>query len=356
MSDNKQNVQRIWGEADYEPDDVAAINILARKNIDFSHFVSGEGDASIKHARSATYYNMLCDEDLCKYQGTYSNYLSGQVLVHLPIFIKGIGSDKPFPKDGHEFPNGLDKVELLYHEQYYVDQFKNFVKANPNNPVMVILKPFRELMKYADQLSNELAQTTLWIYGSFNFRTLIPEYGAEKVLKVLNSFKRVYMYEAFLACKNKEGSSSLNQHNMPEFYKRFMKLKETSPYIQVWNQLIINWNEHIFEWAQGALKRAQEDEKSGDADKIEKYKENTLRAQKIYDAIKENKDFQMICADIGVAVTFQNEKFASYYKPVHLEFVPDSNYSKPTVVQDSKIFCAFDIPWELLEQELVKLF
>jgi len=112
ITDN--NKGRIWLETDYEPDDVAAINILARRNIEFSHIVSGEGDSSIKVERSILYHHILISshENLCK---------------NIPIFIQGIGSDKPFHKDGSEFDNNLksqinlNNNNILNHDKHYID-------------------------------------------------------------------------------------------------------------------------------------------------------------------------------------------------------------------------------------------
>ena len=312
----------IWLETDLEPDDIAAIYILNKRGFRFSHIVTGEGNSVTKHMRIKKYHTLL------------SSNLDNVDVVP-PVFIRGLDSNKLFPRDGCEFETLYDdEKEYDMFDSKYVKELKNYV-ATCKEPIMIVLKPFRELLKYFSELADILPKVTLYVYGSFNFRTLSNEVAVSSLLR---SFKNVYLYESFFATGTK---NSIDKDTMPKFFEAFTKASQTSPYLQTLNRLMLNWNEHMLTSCSTNLAKLNSDPDSRN------------RLLKIYNAVKENKSFQMVAADIGVAVTFNDQQF---FKPVDISFDPISKYTLIVPNALSKIFCAMDIPWNVLEDKLVDYF
>lgn len=329
----------IWVETDLEPDDVLALKVLQRKT-HISNIVVGEGNSKIKVNRIKNYVKLLG-------------------LASCTRIIKGIGSKKPFPMDGREFDllDQHDKhtnsnIKVFHHEQQYVKDIVEYINSN-QTPTLIILKPFRELMKYWKQIPTELIEkTTIWIYGSFNFRTLMNDKtnstNTEQILNILHSFHRVYLYESFFATGE---NNDINKLNMPKVYETFSSLKHIDPFFNVFEQLMFNWNTHMLQSSWKTVKKCKENQEyqdvSGKCD----------RALKIVNNIGIHFNFQIVCADLALVVCF-NEKhiMEQYFHKIELQFDPVTKYSTFNKVNDSssRIFAAQNIPWDLLEKEIVQ--
>ena len=102
-----------------------------------------------------------------------------------------------------------------------------------NDPDVVYgLKPLRELLGSHGDLSN----TTLYVYGSFNFRTLLFT-GEPRLLPLLRSFKQVHLFETVPILGS---DNSADRNKLPKFFERY---GEEFPEL---NGLIADWNFHIF--------------------------------------------------------------------------------------------------------------
>ena len=117
------------------------------------------------------------------------------------------------------------------------------VAENFDDPdVVYCLKPLRELLGSHGDLSN----ITLYVYGGFNFRTLLFA-GESRLLPLLESFKEVHLFEALpilmpvVLDDIREGSNnSADCNKLPKFFERYGK---EFPEL---NELIADWNFHIF--------------------------------------------------------------------------------------------------------------
>jgi len=136
VSEIENDEQGIWLESDMEPDDLKAIEILARRGYKFAHAWLPEGSASTKVERFKEGSKLLAKEGLN----------IGNPMIH-----QGLGTERTWPGDGKEYPNL--KVDLKQDEkprkliiqeyQYYLTRYLTKCK----NPKMVILSPIRLLME-----------------------------------------------------------------------------------------------------------------------------------------------------------------------------------------------------------------
>lgn len=256
-----QRMATLFIETDLESDDVLALyrNTLRKAN----YYVVGEGDPKIKYNRMKRYCKLLGNNDA--------------------VVIQGLGSKKPFPNDGKEF----DSLETNSCNEGYMDHFKQFATAS--DPVMFSLKPMRELVKeYAEnkeQVKGLVKNVTLYVYGGFNFRCLVREYGKE-LIELLYCFKKVSIYESHYAT----GENSVNKQNSPLLYKYCQEHKD-DPYIQTLLRLINIWNCHLRDEMKETLETKTEPN-------------DIKRLHKIICDIEGNEDFQFVLADFALTSVY----------------------------------------------------
>jgi hypothetical protein len=258
LLNQRRKMQTIWISTDLEPDDVLA---LYRRSLRKAHYyVVGEGDnPNIKYNRMKRYCQLLGNDHA--------------------IVIQGFRSKKPFPNDGKEF----DYLENEQNNEDYMTHFKKF--ATSSNPTMFSLKPMRELTKYFAEDKNQVKEltknVTLYVYGGFNFRCLVREFGSE-LLELLHSFKKVCIYESHHATRQ----NSVTKKNFPLLYNHFQK-HSNDPYIQILSKLTKIWNCHLLDEMKERLE-------------IEPDQKNVERLNKIISDIEGNEDFQFVLADFAL--------------------------------------------------------
>lgn len=238
-------------------------------------------------------------------------------------------------------------------ENNYIEELENYINLNKDRPTMIILKPFRELMKHyyychdanqsqkLEKLEKLLSQVTLWIYGSFNFRCILDSYSNVQVEKVLKTFKNVYIYESFLATGEQ---NNINSVTMPKFFATYNLEMQKSEYVQNLHRLIFNWNQCILE----TLLSKNDESKSSNSDDSSR-----KRANKIIASIREHANFSMVAADIGLAAVFED---FGLFTPVDLSFDPNTYYSLIKSNPLSSIFVIKNIPWTDLEKKINESF
>ena len=252
----------MWIETDLEPDDVLALYVLPNAK----YYVVGEGNANIKYNRMIRYCSMLGN-------------LNATV-------IEGTCSDKNFELDGKEFEN-LDTQTC---SESYIDHFTNF--ATGQNPVMFSLKPMRELLnKYVKDpilIKYLVSKITLYVYGGFNFRCLAWK-NKKELLELINSFKKVCIYESFFVSGE---INSMNKLNAPRLYN-YLK-DHANNYTTTLSKLTYNWNKSILDDMVLSLKK-------------EKLDDNTRhRHQKVVDNVTGNEEFQYVIADFALAAVYRD--------------------------------------------------
>lgn len=255
-----------WHETDLEPDDVLALMMLPAPE----YVVVGEGDVGMKFLRASQYYEMLGSD---------------------PRIAMGEMSDKPFHGDGKEFETPLVSNRAVNPETnrfWYMNEFRSF--AESVNPIMVSLKPMRELfgwyLREPVEVTKLIARVSLYAYGGFNFRCLLSrtEDRTGKLCEFLRGFKRVSIYETFHATGVQ---NSMNKTNAPEVYKLLDEFRHYS-YVAALFKLTTLWNEHLVK----SLEADVESRSDPDAQ---------ARNRKAIDSIRGNEEFQYVVADFGLA-------------------------------------------------------
>lgn len=297
-----------WIETDLEPDDVLALAILPTPYA----WVVGEGDASIKARRMQAYKQMLAPG-------------SGARVV------RGFDSDKPFIGDGDEL-DILPSLEGVTDD--YRGMFRAFLSQPHVYPVIISLKPMRELLAWYRESPEEvskLLECVVWYgYGGFNFRCLLREYNRELPL-MLQCFHDVKIYESFYATGQR---NSVNKENCPWLYHALQK-RQKNPYFAMLTRLTHNWNLHLLAEMENAVEKTDE--------------EAQKRRQKVIDSIRGHESFQYVLADFALAAVYKSVT----PKPVkNLRFV--HGYTTFDDGPDtSKIHVYRDINFESLEQMIV---
>jgi hypothetical protein len=325
MSSTEQRYS-VGSETDLEPDDVMA-NYFLNKFADINYSVVGEGSAKIKYARMTEY---------CKQLGSNATVLCGQ------------DSKKEFKNDGAEFSN-LNVTNVSYDKNQYVETVKKYIE-NSNNPIIVFLKPPRELIDNLETLKPYLSKATAYFYGGFNFRCIMWQYNKEIILEMLNSFKSVQIYETFHATGS---NNSLNQ-NDKEVYDAYFQNKNNA-YIDTLTKLTNLWNTHLVadcvKTCEKHLTNKQDIdtvfadlETTNDSnirEHIGKYVEaknieQFYRNYKCRNSIKGNEDFQYVMADMCAVIAFFSGKFSDKLVSCDVEIL-ENGYTKYTPNENSKI-------------------
>lgn len=300
-----------WLETDLEPDDILALYSLRHTNI--SHIVVGEGDAHIKFLRIKKYMELLPSLN--------------------PILIEGVGSDAKFEFDGKEF-NSLDSTCENIHTDSYENNFKKFSQSQ--NPIMISLKPLRELMMYRDSLSPYLKNVTLYVYGGFNFRCIYSESNSQlDLINLLSMFKKVVIYESFYVSGT---NNSIDKYTSPKIYSLLQD--QNNEFFKTLMKLIKNWNIHILNKKKNALITATDEHE-------------IKRIQKIINNVNDKIDFQLVLADFGLTAIFDKiepEKVAT------MKF--ENGFTKLDFGEStsSNIYAYRNIPFETIEKMIIDKF
>jgi len=297
----------MWVETDLEPDDVLALMML--KNIDY--YVVGEGNADIKYDRMIRYCELLGNKGA--------------------IVIKGQNSDKLFENDGKEF-------DVLENKICIEDYLHNFMKfASMKDPIMFSLKPMRELLTEYRKDPVLIKQFTknieLYVYGGFNFRCILKTHEKE-LLELLNSFKKVHIYESFYVSGE---FNSINKTNFPKLYQYIME-HAAEPSYQTLLKLTYNWNDYLYHDISKWIDTVQKDS--------DIYKRN----MKIMKDIQDNMTFQYVLADFGLTAIYQTIEST----PVtNLRF--EKSYTKfDETDKETNIYVYKQIPNSSIEHLIIK--
>lgn len=205
------NQTPLWVETDTEPDDLLALRIFHRDGLSIEVVVVGESNPLLKISQILFYSD-----------GT-----------HKPgCVIRGIGSGRSHPRDPNVKTTECDR-NTYFPTSQYVKKLREYVERT-ENPTMVIIKPPRELYENFSLVQDLLPKVNLYLYGSFNLRTLKAP-GMNHV--VLQAFKNVYLHESYLAFGD---DSSINRLSTPKLYDLWTSsscsnVKAIDAWMKVWN-------------------------------------------------------------------------------------------------------------------------
>lgn len=343
----------IWLETDLEPDDLFAIYLLAKKQYAPKYIVVGEGKSITKCARMSRYISLLQEEKLLPKDYNCT-------------IIKGIDSKNIFPDDGKEFKDlnlDNDGIDYLSHD-FYPALVKKYISES-NNPIMVMLKPPRELVNCSEEIKSEISKVTSYWYGSFNFRSVWAHLHILESL--LKQFKSTYIYESYHATGSQ---NSMQPNNSPITWNNLRN--SNSSYIKMLLLVVSFWNNYkttnCKEICGNILKKLGIsidfneiadlttdqitkllDEKNADLSDRDKLHRNI----KIYKSTSSYPNEQMVLADMGLAIMIDKKLTEQYALPGNISF-DKSGFTQFKEFAASNVYLYKNIPFEVFEKEMSK--
>jgi len=332
----------VYLETDLEPDDIFALYLLSKKK-QITHIVAGEGDARIKLSRAIKYLSLLNQ--------------NAKILI-------GLSSNKKFDADGKEF-NDLKISDEKYDDIKYINFVKDYIKTMIDmsyDPVMIFLKPPRELINNMNQLKPYLKHVKAYMYGGFNFRSV----DVEKIPSLFQIFKEVTIYESFHATGSE---NTLNENTNRTLYKNIMELSNTNEYIKTLLRFTKLWNSNIINDSYYICKELIKDKEITieqllteidvkDDPRIvikgylndDKYVEQFYRRWKILQNVKNNLDFQFVMADMCAVTVFFDEAFN--INKIRASINVDSNRYLIYKNSDSNVYYYSNVSKDLLFEKI----
>lgn len=264
---------------DLEPDDVAALYVLAHRGFEFTAVVVGEGNVQAKVRRARELVRLLgFDDEECR-------------------VLPGLPSSKLFPGEKAEEADDADESEAPP-----VDAFLNDLTFMPE-PLLICLKPPTEvlaaLQRQPERCTALFADTTLAIYGSYNLRSLGYEATVPLVSSATTPFARVLLYES-----HGNGVPNLNPRTVPGW----ATWMERNPVFQaVFRSVCKTWDDDIVRDCDESC--AEEEAKDGfdaAAPSARWHRNDKCRV-----AVRANCGNQCVPADVVLALLLFNDAFPS---------------------------------------------
>lgn len=315
---------------DLEPDDILALYLLKKyiQNDTIIYVITGEGNL-IKCNMCESILNII----------GYKNY----------IVFDGNKSEKEYPKD-------IIDTYIYDKEQKYtfyldVSSIKGLIE-NFNNPLIIGLKPFTEIIKYISYIS--LKKSTFIVYGSFNFRCMLKDYNNETLANFINnSFKRVIIYESYYATGEK---NSMNTYKMEKVNNKFFnKLLKT---VELWNIFILkDCIKSSKAYLDIMMKSLVGIGGIGVYNNLDIILDKILnRNLKVVKTIIENKNKQMVLADQALIETVFNKKVTNKIGKVIKGniYFDDKGYTKIKEDKLGKVEIICDVDYDTLVGEIEK--
>lgn len=234
-------------------------------------------------------------------------------------------------RSGNEFNDKYSKSELpAYRKIISIIDMNRLIK----NSLLIVLKPPRELMKC------DVSTSTLWMYGSFNFRSIMKTHDHEKIKEWVNSFKRAYIYETYYAAgennnvnKNVVGDDTMrNICNMPGV-----------------SNIMRKWNQYIFEdsletvlnilISEGLLENGIVTQERIDYEKYSGKIKNERKLRKFQRNLKAMEQIQKnpkqcVFADIGLSLTTMGE---DDYRKINITF-DEAGYTQAEETGEGNVY------------------
>ena len=330
-------------ETDLEPDDVFALYLL-HKGFRFHHVVVGEGDADIKVARARQYLQLLGSD---------------------ATVVRGHCSDKQFDQDGKEFADLTVEAPPTPTPDAYVTTLRRYISST-TDPIIVLLKPPRELMESAKILKDDLKTVTLYLYGGFNLRCLLGVHAPDEITTMLSAFKEVQIYESFHAVGV---DNTINRQTDPTLHLIMLYMASKDPYIATLLTLNELWNRSLMadchKTCEGLLKGpvteifAEMDSPDPKAVirkagiKEDRQVEKFYRNWKAYSSIHGHETFQFVMADMCAVTAFLSDRFSRYRHPAEVTIDP-VGYTKFTP-KPSTVSYYQGIPREKMIEEMIRI-
>jgi hypothetical protein len=258
MTEVKQSI--LWVETDNEPDDLLGLRMLHRRGFSFHTIVVGETPDPVAKGDQLRH-------------GNYAFIRDYTILIGAP-------SDKVHPRDPVTMRRHTNSQDYRSLDQYVTD-LAAYLSAY-ERPVMVIMKPPRELLKaMQDPEANKVlfdllkSKAVVYLYGSFNLRTLRVDNPTLHAL--LGLFHEVYLFESFHAVGE---SNSINGTTMPRLKRHWeQKMAQADLPLTFLNLWMYEWNNDLYR-------------------KQLPHASTSPLSAKIVDNISKHMDFQFVAADM----------------------------------------------------------
>jgi len=260
-------------ETDFEPDDAIAILAHAAQftNIDLTVIV-GESKPNEKLPYVRKFLNAI----RIKYPNAYKSIK----------VIQGLGSKKKYPAPefietfttnfGETVVNLDHFITIMPNEDSEETILTNYTEEYSTNPEFAfMMKPPREAIKLRLQCPN----TTVYCYGSFNFRTL--KLQTQDYVDLMSRYKKFYYFDSFTAI----GEKNSGMFKAGAWSKNSINDQIT--------ELIIKWNKHIIADCENDLVELMQKE-----NRDEKDEKSIQRTKKIISNVSENVKEQFVMADL----------------------------------------------------------
>jgi len=253
---------------------------MINKNI---AFIVGEGSSIIKSSRMSVYVQLMQISEC--------------------MIIKGYDSDKDYEYDGYDV---LSKKSIEQLREIDSKQKKNYDSTHAQilhilefNPIIIMMKPPRELVELFLKNKNIFKNTMMFLYGGFNIRCLFGKYSKDTIKEFISSFKGVIFYESFFAIgeANNINNIDINFDCMPDYLL----------------DLIEKWNISINSYCKNVV---------ANTNNLEVIKRNN----KIIDSIEKSRGRQFVDADCGMVLTMLSNIPYEYCYPCNIDF-DENNYS-----------------------------
>jgi hypothetical protein len=387
---NSEENTTIWLETDAEPEDLFALFLLHNRSFNIHTICAAEGDSALKLRKIQQIIELLNNNN--NSSDSNNNNSSNNSNNHINYnykeieYIEGLGSTRAFPSDSAQSPAlPYSHANLPSSHPYsaypvQLDSYLSAVKSSNSAAIIISCKPIREILHFYPEIKQNLPEITLFCSNLENFSPLLADYTAEFILSVLNSFKKVIFFDNNANFPN---VPAINAQNMPHFHQIFTQNCESSlsnvnfgvfsprsglgslisplsgslngfaasfsnPYhgfFTFLNQFMKNFNDFALENAENQLRSGNNEQKSAQF--------NTIVTE-----LKNFGDFSVNCSDVVLACVIFNMNFDCFLKKCTISPGQEGNFLVSSVdpAPESKIYCYLELPWQLLEDQLVNFF
>lgn len=238
--------------------------------------------------------HVIVGERHCSKKEAVENFLLQNNLFDSFTVLQGQTSQKIYPLGClqacgvQSFDDAIVPPDALQETTDYVE---NLLQNNPSIRIFCWMPPTILLTLYKKNKSL-FSSSTMYYYGSFNSRCSIQrqEVTSNEMLQFLNTaFQQVVYFETFFAFGEKN-CLTLTEN------KEFFNFIQQNPML---DKLVHSWNKAIYDECKTSLEKQKEELKNN-------YNSSLVasihRLEKIIDVIDANKGYQVVWADVGLAM------------------------------------------------------
>jgi hypothetical protein len=188
-------------------------------------------------------------------------------------------------------------------------------KIRPEYRTFVVLKPPHELMAYEN--TELFEKSTLYIYGSYNFRCLMKDWSKSAIAKFLGMFKQTFIYESHFATP--DGNAISDKIGGVDLIDAIRALPGMA-------DLMTAWDHNILEDCIATCEKLVIGMEMGplpvDSPLTFRQTAKYNRNRKAWQYTDAHKGRQLVCGDFCIALLDDSD-----YEPVNITFDESSGYT-----------------------------